>query len=357
MNSLLADIAQRFASDQKILQIKALGNGLINDTYWVQTQVNDFVLQRINPHVFPHPEKILDNLLQLQDHLKNKQDSAIHLKLPEILLTVDQQHSFRDCENNLWRALEFISPSESRETLSNLTEAAQIGKALGHFHSLFSDLDTRYLFDTLPGFHVTPGYFQAYLEASATGLAVVKDDNFRHCQDYIQQQQTRINSLESASQQGLLKTRVIHGDPKLNNFLFACDSDVIISLIDLDTVKPGLIHYDIGDCLRSCCHIPDRNHFDLQLAEIILQHYILEAGKMMNQADYDYLYDAIWLIPFELGLRFFTDYLQGNPYFKIRYPTENLLRAHNQFALCQDIERQKHSIQAILLRLQQLPQL
>ena len=341
MNPVLANIAQRFASNQKILQIKPLGNGLINDTYWVQTQGDDFVLQKINAHVFPFPEKTLDNLLQLQHHLKNLPDWAIRLKLPEILQTTEQQYSLRDGENNVWRALEFISPSESRETLSNPTEAAQIGKALGHFHSLFSDLDTGLLFDTLPGFHVTPSYFQAYLDASAQSLAVVEDDDCHRCQDFIRQHQTRINILESASQQGLLKTRVIHGDPKLNNFLFACDSDVIISLIDLDTVKPGLIHYDIADCLRSCCHIPDNNRFDLQLAEVILRHYILEAGKMMTEADYDYLYDAIWLIPFELGLRFFTDYLQGNRYFKISEPRENLKRAIAQFELCSDIEQQK----------------
>ena len=340
MNPFLSEISQHF-TDQHILQIKPLGNGLINDTYWVNTNQHDFILQRINQHVFQHPEKILDNLLQLQKHLKNKPNNAVHLQLPSIIQTTDGQHSLRDHQNQSWRALEFITRSESRETLSNQTEAAQVGLALGHFHSLFSDLDTQLLVDTLPGFHVTPSYFQAYLEASTLACDFMQDDEYHYCQDFIQQQQHRIDSLEIARQQGLLKDRVIHGDPKLNNFLFACDSDEIISLIDLDTVKPGLIHYDIGDCLRSSCHKHDGNRFDLELAEIILQNYIQEAGKMMTQADYDFLYDAIWLIPFELGLRFFTDYLQGNRYFKTSEPLQNLKRAVAQFELCSDIERQK----------------
>lgn len=341
MTPLLSEIAQRFTSDQQILQIKPLGNGLINDTYWVQTNRDDFVLQRINTHVFQYPEKILDNLLQLQQHLKNKPKASIRLKLPSIIQTKDLQHSFRDHNDQSWRALEFIAQSESRETLSNQSEAAQVGMALGHFHTLFNDLDTGLLFDTLPGFHVTPSYFQAYLEVSVLASNVIQDDDFHGCRRFIQQHQARIDRLETASQQGLLKTRVIHGDPKLNNFLFASKSDVIISLIDLDTVKPGLIHYDIGDCLRSCCHVPESNHFDLELAQIILHHYVQEAGQMMTQADYDYLYDAIWLIPFELGLRFFTDYLQGNCYFKTNEPQQNLKRAVAQFELCSNIEKQR----------------
>ena len=350
MNPFLSEIAQHF-TNQQILQIKPLGNGLINDTYRVNTRQSDFVLQRINLHVFQYPEKILDNLLQLQQHLKNKPNKAVRLKLPSIIQTTDGQHSLRDHGDQSWRALEFITRSESRESLSNQTEAAQVGLALGHFHSLFSDLDTHLLVDTLPGFHVTPCYFQAYLEACALASELMLDDEYQYCQDFIQQQQYRIDSLEIARQHGLLKERVIHGDPKLNNFLFACDSDEIISLIDLDTVKPGLIHYDIGDCLRSSCHNHDGNRFDLELAEIILQNYIQEAGKMMTQADYDFLYDAIWLIPFELGLRFFTDYLQGNHYFKTNEPRQNLKRAVAQFELCADIEKQKPAILSLILQL------
>lgn len=351
MTTSVSEIAHHFAVDQQILDIKPLGNGLINDTYWVNTLQNQFVLQRINPQVFQYPEKILDNLLQLQNHLKNKPDATVQLKLPGIIQTTNQQHSYCDHQGHTWRALEFIELSESRETLSNKAEAAQVGMALGHFHSLYSDLDTDLLFDTLPGFHITPSYFQAYLEARSLASELMRDDEYHFCQNFIQQQQHRIDSLEIARQKGLLKPRVIHGDPKLNNFLFARDSNEIISLIDLDTVKPGLIHYDIGDCLRSSCHIHDGNHFDLELAEIILQNYNQEAGKMMTQADYNFLYDATWLIPFELGLRFFTDYLQGNRYFKINEPLENLKRAVAQFELCSDIEKQRPQLLSMIAQL------
>jgi Ser/Thr protein kinase RdoA (MazF antagonist) len=200
----------------------------------------------------------------------------------------------------------------------------------------------------LPGFHITPQYFQQYQVAINQALSVEDDPEFRFCRDFIASQADKLSILEDAKQRGELVERVIHGDPKLNNFLFQPDSQTIISLIDLDTVKPGLVHYDIGDCLRSCCHLTDSNQFDLARCEIILNSYLQEAGGFFSAADYDYLYAAIWLIPFELGLRFFSDYLQGNRYFKIQHPQHNLQRAKAQFELCADIERQQLQIKTLI---------
>jgi len=154
--------------------------------------------------------------------------------------------------------------------------------------------------------------------------------------------------LEQAKQHGLLPLRVIHGDPKLNNFLFAKHSGRVVSLIDLDTVKPGLVHYDIGDCLRSCCHVEGSDTFDPAICAAILKGYLAEAGKFFSVYDYDYLYDAIRLIPFELGLRFYTDYLEGNRYFKVTEPLQNLHRATGQFRLCASILAQESVIKSLI---------
>jgi Ser/Thr protein kinase RdoA (MazF antagonist) len=149
----------------------------------------------------------------------------------------------------------------------------------------------------------------------------------------------------------LLSLRVIHGDPKLNNFLFDQDSKQIVSIIDLDTVKPGLVHYDLGDCLRSCCHRLQSNEFDLDICAALLRSYLSEAGAFFTDDDYRYLYAAIQLIPFELGLRFYTDYLEGNQYFKVTDPEQNLLRAVDQFRLCESIMAQESALKTLIEQL------
>lgn len=345
MTAELRSIAEQFAQQQTILGIEPLGNGLINDTFLVRTSGQSFVLQRLNQQVFPAPEQVMENLQQLSQHLSQQ---ASKLQFPAVLLTNNQQAFYRDSQQQIWRGLELISPAESREQLSNNDEAAQVGFALAHFHRLCSNLPTERLLDTLPGFHITPQYFQQYQAIINQPLSVKNDQDFRFCRDFIASQVDKLSILEDAKQRGELVERVIHGDPKLNNFLFRPDSQTIISLIDLDTVKPGLVHYDIGDCLRSCCHLTDTNQFDVARCEIILTSYLQEAGGFFSTADYDYLYAAIWLIPFELGLRFFSDYLQGNRYFKIQHPQHNLQRAKAQFALCANIEKQQLQIKALI---------
>lgn len=345
MTNQLRTIAEQFAQHQTILDIAPLGNGLINDTFLVNTNRQSFVLQRINQQVFPAPEQVMANLQQLSQHLA-KQTSK--LQFPAVLLTDAQQAFYRDSQQQIWRGLELISPAESREHISNDDEAAQVGFALAHFHRLCSNLPTEHLFDTLPGFHITPQYFQQYQAIIKQPLNVENDPEFRFCRDFIASHADKLSILEDAKQRGELVERVIHGDPKLNNFLFRPQSQQIISLIDLDTVKPGLVHYDIGDCLRSCCHITGSNQFDLKRCEIILTSYLKQAGSFFSHADYAYLYAAIELIPFELGLRFFSDYLQGNRYFKTHDPKQNLHRAVAQFALCGDIDKQKMQIKALV---------
>ena len=336
--------AQQFS--RTVVNIQPLGNGFINDTYLVITDTKPFVLQKINRHVFPQPEQIMANLTVLNQHLNQINDSQIILKIPQLLKTDNGHDFFCDDQGDYWRALSYIANTESLETISNLAQAEQVGYALGQFHRLTHNLDSANLFDTLPGFHITPGYLNDYLTVS--GKSKVKKDPY--CVDFITRYQSIVNDLEIAKEQGLLSVSVIHGDPKLNNFLFDKTSQRIVSLIDLDTVKPGLIHTDIGDCLRSCCHNLETDEFNLEIGQALLTSYLKEMGTLLTDNDYFFLYPAIRLIPFELGIRFYTDYLEGNRYFKVTETSQNLMRASAQFRLCANVMAQEVAIKDLIER-------
>ncbi|CAG1020472.1 N-acetylhexosamine 1-kinase [Patescibacteria group bacterium] len=321
-----------------IKDIQSLGFGLINDTFLINQSL---VLQRINNHVFPEPERIMDNLFELTKHIQSKSDNAIKLQVPHVLNTHNDLTFFQDENNNVWRALSFVENSFSIHELNDLQQASEIGFALGHFHYLVSDLKPELLHDTLPNFHIAPSYLAHY-------QAVLKTHEDEFCKQFIETHHYFVHDLEDAKQQGLLKLRVTHGDPKIDNFLFDKHTQKVVSLIDLDTVKPALVHYDIADCLRSCCHDKTTNEFSLEICTIILSSYLSEVKTFFSTHDYDYLYSAIRLLPFELGLRFYTDYLQNNIYFKVDYAEQNLHRAIEQFKLCQSIIEQETEIKQLI---------
>ncbi len=339
--SQITDIAKQFIQTDDSIKIEPIGSGLINDTYLVSTAQHHFVLQKINRQVFPEPARIMENLMVFNQHLAKKQPQSVKLRIPELLLTIDQHSYVIDQSGQFWRAISYIENSISIERLENSAQAQQIGFALGHFHDLTSDLKPSLMQDTLPEFHIAPHYLAQYQHVIDLQKMPKASAEYEFCKNYIAKNKAITNTLEQAKQQGLLSTKIIHGDPKLNNFLFNRQGNKVISLIDLDTVKPGLVHYDLGDCLRSCCQQAAPVRFDMDIAELILSSYLTEAGQFFTQQDYDYLYAAIRLIPFELGLRFFTDYLSGNRYFKVIEPEQNLYRAKDQFLLSENIKQQE----------------
>lgn len=352
MTARLTEIARQFFPEQTIHDLASLGNGLINDTYLVSMADSRFVLQRINNRVFARPDQMMENLERISLHIHCDNPFASQITLPAVYKTASGQPFHIDSEHRYWRALEWIKNSESRESISNHHEAAQIGLALGRFHRRFSDMNPQFLHDTLPDFHITPRYLAFYRQVKTAAQITDLREEFDFCQHVIETYQKQAGILEQARQQGLLRERVIHGDPKLNNFLFAKQTNTVISLIDLDTVKPGLAHYDIGDCLRSCCHNEEKNCFNLDICATILKNYTEEVNQIFSASEYDYLFAAILLIPYELGLRFFTDFLTGNHYFKVTHPEQNLHRAAAQFALCNDIFAQQTDITDLIRQLQ-----
>ncbi|HEX7234378.1 MAG TPA: aminoglycoside phosphotransferase family protein, partial [Nitrosospira sp.] len=275
-------------------------------------------------------------------------------EMPRVLKTKESQDFFLDSESNFWRAISYVEGARSFDTISSSDHAREVGHALGTFQHLISDLPVECLADTLEGFHIMPRYLEQYdRTVSRNGFA--SNPEVRWGMEFISARCQWASVLEEARRQGRLQLRPVHGDPKVNNVMIQEGTGRAISLVDLDTVKPGLIHYDIGDCMRSGCNPLGEEteqweavRFDPDIGEAILTGYLTQARNFLTTADYEYLFDSIRLLTFELGVRFFADYLAGNVYFKVKHPQHNLLRSLVQFKLTESIEAHEGDIRSII---------
>ncbi|MFM7550683.1 MAG: phosphotransferase enzyme family protein [Cyanobacteriota bacterium] len=367
----LAEHAGRFAIAGQVTAVEPLGSGNVNDTYRVDTSSGStYVLQRINTRVFRRPELVMANLAALAAHVEQRRRSgrwpgcqagrpagrpAWEVPRP-IPLAAGSGHMFSSA-GEAWRLLSFVEAAESFDTVQGNDHAHQVGRALGTFHQLIHDLPAERLADTLEGFHVTPTYLADYKRLREAS-AVERCPESLWCQAFVAERESLAPVLEQARQAGRLPLRPIHGDPKVNNVMLCASTGQAVALVDLDTVKPGLIHYDIGDCLRSGCNPlgedtgdPEAVRFDLALCRAMLGGYLSEGRSFLSAHDIAHLYDAIRLLPFELGLRFFSDHLAGNVYFKARHGRHNLDRARVQFRLVESIEAQEAPIRALIEQL------
>lgn len=356
----LIAVAEKFTHQGQVVAIQSLGNGNINETFLVTlncAKLQYFVLQRINTQVFRQPELVMQNMRIVTDHVGDRlKDSPVNRpwKFPRVLSTEDSQDLWLDENGRCWRAISFVENAQCFDTLEDSYRASEVGYALGMFHHLISDLPPTKLADILPGFHITPLYLQQYEDILAKTHPHLSPE-VNYCLQFVTDRTSFVDILATAISKGKLPLRLIHGDPKINNVLFDRGTHKAVSLIDLDTVKPGLIHYDIGDCVRSGCNplgeetqYWEKVDFNTELCKLILQGYLAVAQGFLTENDYTYIYDAIRLITFELGLRFFTDYLAGNIYFKVKYPEHNLARALVQFKLTESIESQETTIRQII---------
>lgn len=345
------NILPAFELDPEAVSLAPLSGGLINDTYCVQGGASSWVLQRLNPEVFPDPAGVMANLRHLLNHFESKLSEQSGLTLPDIHTTLTGADFLQDEAGVFWRGLALIPRARNLRGIKQREEAVEVGRALGWFHRMTESLPCDLLADTLPGFHETPRYLERWDQALELNGAMGSIDGIQVA--YIDARREAAGALELARERGVLKVRVMHGDPKLDNVLFSESEIRAISLIDLDTVKPGLIHYDLGDCFRSCCNVSgeagnSKVRFDLEIFEAVLDGYFLEAAASLTRADLDYIYTATWLLPYELGTRFLTDHLKGDLYFKVSRRGENLERALRQFELVRDIEQKQTRIEQVI---------
>lgn len=350
--SPVAHILTHYFTDPAVVDVRVLGEGNINDTFLASSAKQALVLQRINSRVFPHPERLIHNLRLVSEHLQSHTEQEGQRWQDTILIpTLSGESSVRDEEYNLWRALSYIDNTISVEKVQTTLQASQTGWALGRFHKKLSGLKVQQLKIPLPGFHFLSSYLDKY---DALTQPDTSSRNMQLCIKSIERNRTAALSLERAADNGEISTTIIHGDPKIGNILFDQKTGKAVSIIDLDTIGPGFFQHDIGDCLRSICNrggesnLVSTTEFDMALCQATLKGYLGEAGKLLTAVDLEYIYDGIRAITFELGLRFFTDYLQGNVYFKCSSPEENLQKALTQFTLFQDISEKESHIRSLI---------
>ena len=358
-----SEAARQFTAHGQVETVQEYGTGNVNDTYLVTVCENDqphFILQRINQRVFRRPELIMVNMHAFTEHVYKRlstcaSDPSRRWEVPRVRLTADGNTHWIDGDGGFWRAISFIDRSRAHPRIRDAAHAREAGYALGRFQSLISDMDASVLHDTLEGFHITPRYLKHYHDVLANPASPVDSPEVQYGMQFVAEREAWAPILERAKEAGALRLRPIHGDPKVDNIMIDEGSGQAVSIIDLDTVKPGLVHYDIGDCLRSCCNLLgeetdqiDQVRFDTGMCREILTGYLSVASSFFIPQDYDYLYDCVRLIAFELGLRFFTDYLEGNVYFKAKHARHNLARALVQFRLAESIEAQETTIRAII---------
>jgi Ser/Thr protein kinase RdoA (MazF antagonist) len=356
MQENIRAVASEFDFGGTIAAVRAHGQGLINDTYEVlidSARPTRAILQRINRRVFPHPEVIMRNMVTLLEHAAAREGGASSgLRFPALYRTRTGEPWFVDETGDGWRAMTFIEHTRVLQRLTHRAQATEVGRAMGRFHALVRDLDPRLLRDGRPDYHDTPRHLDRLDRAVSRAEARAIDAEIRSWLVFVDERREGVDVIEKALRAGRIPRRPVHGDTKLNNFLFDETEDRVVSLIDLDTVRPGIVHHDIADCLRSCCNrageSPDRAQpvrYDLALGQAILSGYFETGEVRAGDIEVSHLYEAIRLIPFELGMRFLADHLEGDRYFKIDYPGQNLWRAATQFRLTADVERQRSAIE------------
>ncbi len=349
---MLDVVLSRFSIPGTLLKAGRFGSGLINDTYLCEFDdrgaVRKYLLQHINATVFRHPDRVMRNVeivtAHIQDRLRREGVADPWSITPGLVMTTSGRSFHRDHEGGYWRMFHFIETGVVFDTVQGPEHAYEVGRGLGMFQAFVSDLSPERLHDTLPGFHHTPVYLRQLDDA-------VKEDGEERAAEakeeirFVDRRRTLAPLLMDAMQSGRVPLRVVHNDPKVNNLLIHRDTGKALCMVDLDTVKPGIVLFDFGDCVRSAANPAGEDAEDLgrvrldpALAGAITRGYLREAGSFLTPKEIEMLPVSVKVITFELGIRFLADYLRGDTYFKIGYPDHNLRRARVQFKLLESIE-------------------
>ncbi len=349
------EVIRSYCLDSASVEIRSLGEGSINDTFLVHTKERSLVLQRINDTVFPDPGILINNLLHLSHYLSSlPAPPEQHWQDVTLIPALNGSPAIYDKKGAFWRALSYIENSICFSRAETTLQAEQTGWALGHFHKRVTGLDVAKMQVPLPGFHDLGTYLTQY-DQLIINTDIKTSSEISRCHKAITNHREEALHLEKMYSQSNWQRRIIHADPKIANVLFDQKNGLAISLIDLDTVGPGLLQHDIGDCLRSVCnsggeegHL-DTISFDLTLCEAALYGYFKASGTLLKACDKELICDGLKAITYELGLRFFMDYLQGGNYFKCNTPEETFEKALVQFTLLRDIIEKEASIRKLSL--------
>ncbi|MFZ9992119.1 MAG: phosphotransferase enzyme family protein [Opitutales bacterium] len=357
-------VAAEFACGGKVLSAAPYGSGHINDTFLVLAEAapnpRRFVLQRINHHVFKQPDLLMENVERVCAHAHAKLRAAgandAHRRALRLIPTTQGKAWHVDAAGNRWRCYDFIEGATGHDVVRSPAQAEAAAKAFGAFQALLADLPGDRLHETIPGFHHTPGRyarFQAALAVDAHGRAAMAVPEIA----FALARAHEVGVVVDALRNGTLPERVTHNDTKLNNVLLDDVTQEGVCVIDLDTVMPGSALYDFGDLVRTSTSPAAEDETDLAkvtmqlpMFEALVRGYLSSARGFLTPREKELLPFAGKLITFEIGLRFLTDWLEGDTYFKIKRPAHNLDRARTQFKLVASIEEQLPAMRAIVER-------
>ena len=348
---MITTIISQFAIPGTLIRSERFGSGLINETFLCECDdhgaLRKYILQRINSSVFTHPEQVMQNVAAVTTHIvkRLRAEGMVdpYAMTPVLINTRSGRSFYSDDKGEYWRVFHFIDTGTVFNTVLDKKHAYEIGRGVGRFQSLVSDLSPDSLHDTLPGFHYTPFYLSAYDDAlkadvKTRAAAILVEREFVHHRRSLAPVLTDLIASKD------LPLRIVHNDPKVNNIMVHRETGMALCMLDLDTVKPGIVPFDFGDCVRSAANPAGEDEkdlgsitIDLALFEDITAGYFREAGAFLTKNEIAILPRSVQVITFELGIRFLADYLRGDSYFKIKYPTHNLHRARVQFRLLESI--------------------
>ena len=348
----LAAIAHAFDIPGEFHYAMPTGSGHINDSYHVAFMVErkpaHFILQRINSHIFADPAALMQNIQRVTQHIGGKvaDEPDRDRRALTVIPTRDGRAFCVDPRDNYWRMYRFIQNARSFDIVESPAQAYEAAKAFGHFQCMLADLPAPRLHDTIPDFHHTPRRF-AQLQQAIAADAANRARLARPEIDFALRREALTGVLLDAK----LPERVTHNDTKFNNVLLDDTTGAALCVIDLDTVMPGLAPYDFGDMVRTTTSPAAEDEQNLSkvtmqfpMFEALARGYLAAASDFLTAAERSHLVAAGKLITLEQGLRFLTDYLTGDPYYKTHRPNHNLDRCRTQFKLVASIEEQENAM-------------
>ena len=356
----LSDALDAFDFGGPVRETARYGCGHVNDTFCVRTPSRRFILQRISAAAFPRPDQVMANIVAVTSYLRDQIAAAGGDPARETLTVYparDGGSFYTDREGGAWRVYPFVEDTVCLQSAETPELFAAAARAFGRFQSMLKDYPAHTLYETVPRFHDTEDRL-AKLKAAAAADAMGRVSQVRAELDFVAAREADCSVALQALREGKLPLRVTHNDTKLNNVLMDPNTGEGVCVIDLDTVMPGLSIYDFGDAIRfgaNHCAEDERDlskvNFDLSLFEVYTRGFLEGTGGALTPAELDYLPWGAKLMTLECGIRFLTDYLEGDRYFQTQREGQNLDRCRTQFKLVADMEAQWESMGAVVDRL------
>lgn len=363
MTEDIRSVFRQFAIPGDFISASPYGNGHINDTYVVVCSQAGcplrYILQRINHNIFKNPAALMENVARVTEHCRAKlsaDDSDASRKTLTLVKTLDGADFFIDSKNSYWRCYLFIENAVTYDIPKTDKQIYQAAKAFGSFQAMVCDLGGKPLNETIPDFHNGQKRYNTFVQAveadKCNRAAAAKAEI-----DKINALAGIFDVLPALVQKGDIPVRITHNDTKINNVMIDSKTDEGICVIDLDTVMPGLALYDFGDMVRTTASPTAEDETNLELVglqlprfEAVLKGYLASAGGFLNAAEKENLILSGKMITLMIGVRFLTDYLSGDTYFKIHRPSHNLDRCRTQIKLVESINAQQDKLQSLLTR-------